>query len=357
MASKQFNVAVIGYGLSAKIFHIPFVTTTPGLKLYAVVQRHPKPEDDAEKDHPGIKSYRSAEEMVKDPAVDLVIVSTTPNIHFEQTKLALEAGKHVVVEKPFCSTSKECDELIAIAKKNQKLLTVYQNRRWDADFLTLSKLIKEGKFGRIVDFETHFDRHRPEAKTGTWKNEPIPGGGVIYDLGTHLIDQVVVTFGLPKKITAFIEGKRSHNETNFEDSFTALLHYDGGLVATAKASVISPEVNQLRYWIRGEKGGYKKFHLDCQESQLRKGIFPDNAAYAKEPSELWGTLTTAEGDKITSEVYPTIEGESYSTYYSIIAKALAGQGDVPVKPEEASSVIRLIELAQESSKTGKTLTV
>lgn len=241
------------------MFHIPLIQSARHLKLYAVVQRTPKANDDAEKDHPGIKSYRSSEEMVQDPEVEVVVITTTPASHFELGKLALEHGKHVIVEKPFTPSSKEARELIAIAKKQDRLLTVYQNRRWDTDFLTLSKLLEHNTLGRVVEFETHFDRYRPEAPDpeSTWKAKSLPGGGAVYDLGTHLIDQVVISFGLPDKITGFVGSQREHNPGEVEDSCTVLLHYSG-LLATVKAAVVSPEENQLRYWVRGTKGSYKK---------------------------------------------------------------------------------------------------
>ncbi|MCJ1362464.1 hypothetical protein MMC16_001567 [Acarospora aff. strigata] len=283
-----FNCAVIGYGLSAKVFHIPLVEAVPELNLYAVVQRNPKVNDDAQKDHPNVKSYRSSEEMVKNSAVDLVIITTTPETHFDLTKLALENGKHVVVEKPFAPTHREAEELIGIAKKHQRQLTVYQNRRWDSDFLTLSHLIKDNTLGRVVEFETHFDRYRPNVPSGdSWKTKVLPGGGAAYDLGTHLIDQVVVTFGLPKRITGFVGTQRENNTNGYEDSCTVLLHYDG-MMATVKAAVVSPEINQLRYWVRGDKGSFKKFHLDCQEDQLRKGMKPGDEGFAIEPEDRHG---------------------------------------------------------------------
>lgn len=199
--------------------------------------------------------------MVKDAAIDVVVITTIPTTHFELCKLALANGKHVIVEKPFTPTSKEAGELMAIAKKHNRLLTVYQNRRWDTDFLTLSKLLREGALGRVVEFETHYDRHRPQAPAAstTWKARPLPGGGAAYDLGTHLIDQVVVSFGLPDKITGFVGSQRQHNPEDVEDSCTILLHYEKRrLLATVKAGVVSPEMDQLRFWVRGEKGSYKK---------------------------------------------------------------------------------------------------
>ncbi len=230
------------------------------MKFYAIVQRTPKPNDDAEKDHPGIKSYRSSKEVVADSEVEVVVVTTSPMSHFEICKLALEHGKHVIVEKPFTPSSKEASELITIAQKHDRLLTVYQNRRWDSDFLTLSKLLEDKTLGRIVEFETHFDRYRPEAldPASSWKANLSPGGGAAYDLGTHLIDQAVHVFGLPDRITGFVGSQREYNPGKVEDSCTILLHYDSGLLATVKAAVVSPEEKQLRYWVRGDRGSYKK---------------------------------------------------------------------------------------------------
>lgn len=360
MASKTWNVGVVGYGFSAKIFHIPFVQEVPQFKLYAVVQRTPKPEDDAEKDHPGIKSYRTTEDLVKDDGVDVVIITTAPDSHFSLVKLALENGKHVICEKPFTPTSQEADELVNISKKQNKLLAVYQNRRWDADFVTLSKLVKNGSLGRLVEFETHFDRHRPQEPSSDahkWKNKVIPGGSAIYDLGTHLLDQAVHLLGLPDRITGFIGSQREINTSGFEDSFTVLLHYKSGLLVTAKAGVVSPEEEQLRFWVRGEKGSFKKFHLDIQEDQLKAGVKPGDGGYGREPSERYGVLTTIQDGKPVREVAPTVEPPTYTEYFRKFARALAGEGDLPASGAEARDVIRLIELAKESSKTGRTLDV
>ncbi|KKA21430.1 NAD binding Rossmann fold oxidoreductase [Rasamsonia emersonii CBS 393.64] len=336
MAPKTWNVGVIGYGFSAKIFHIPFIQAVPDFKLYAIVQRHPKPDDDAEKDHPGIKAYRSADDLVKDETVDVVVVTTAPDSHVALTKLALEAGKHVVVEKPFTPTHKEADELVALAKKQNKLLAVYQNRRWDADFVTLSKLVKNGTLGRVVEYETHFDRYRPVIpNTDSWKYKVLPAGGAVYDLGTHLLDQAVYLFGLPQRVTGFVGSQREVNPTGFEDSFTVLLHYNSGLLVTAKCSVVSAEEKQLRFWVRGDKGSFKK---------------------ARIRTNFGSTLTTVKDDKLTAETVPT-ENSTWVEYYRRLARALAGDGDLPASGEEASAVIRLIELAKESSKLGKTLDV
>ncbi|KAI9369690.1 hypothetical protein BJX61DRAFT_133587 [Aspergillus egyptiacus] len=358
MASKTWNVGVVGYGFSAKTFHIPFIQDVSHFKLYAVAQRSPTPENDAEKDHPGIKSYRSAEEMVKDAAVDVVVITTAPDSHYHLAKLALESGKHVICEKPFTPTYKEAEELVAIAKKQNRHLAVYQNRRWDADFVTLTKLVTNGSLGRVVEFETHFDRHRPEEPAPTvskWKNKVVPGGSALHDLGSHLLDQAVHLLGKPDRITGFVGSQREVNTSGYEDSFTVLLHYNKGVLVTAKAAVVSCEEEQLRFWVRGDKGSFKKFHLDCQEEQLKAGMKPGDSGYGREPSERYGTLTTVQNGKPVREITPTVEPPTWTEYYRKMARALAGEGELPASGAEAAEIIRLIELAQESSKQGRTL--
>jgi predicted dehydrogenase len=358
-----YKVGIIGYGLSAKIFHIPFLTSPSTSHLYtlhAIVQRTPNPSSDPSKDHPGVTVYRSTDELFADPAVQLVIVTTAPASHYELASKAIEAGKHVIVEKPFVPSSSEGRQLDALAKAKGVMLTVYQNRRFDADFLLLSRLIREGMLGRVVEFETHFDRHRPEVPSATsWKNEAAPGTGAVYDLGSHLMDQVVTLFGLPEKITGYTTPQRLGGAEGFEDSYTALLQYKNGLLATVKAGVVSPEVEQLRFWVRGEKGSFKKFHLDCQEDQLRGGLRPGMQGYGAEGEEKFGVLTTVtEGGKMARTVAPTPHGD-YSVYYEMVAEALktGDRSKLPCDPAVAADVIRLVELARESAKLGKTLEV
>ncbi|EXJ81161.1 oxidoreductase [Capronia epimyces CBS 606.96] len=360
MAGGKYNVGVIGYGLSAKTFQIPFITAVPDFNLYAIVQRHPKPEDDARKDHPSIKLYGSAEDLVKDDQVHVVVVTTAPDSHVQLAKLALQAKKHVVVEKPFTPTAAEAQELTDLAKSQGVLITVYQNRRWDSDFLTVRKYIEDGTLGRIAEFESHFDRHRPDPPAESWKAYNTPGNGAVYDLGTHLMDQVVHLFGMPQRITGFVGSQREVNPHGLEDSCTILLHYDKiKMVATVKAAVVSPEVNQLRFWVRGVKGSFKKFHADPQEEQLRKkGLKPGDEGYGIEPEENYGTLNICKNGQILSEVAPTVKPATYAEYYRRLAAALDGDtSQIPVQPEEAVGVIRLVELAQESSRQGRTLTV
>lgn len=246
-----------------------------------------------------------------------------------------------------------------LAHKHNVLLTVYQNRRFDADFLTLRKCIADGTLGRIAEFETHFDRHQPEIPSRTqWQSAPRPGVSVVYNLGTHMIDQVVELFGQPQKITGFVGTQREGNEGGSLDSCTILLHYPDGLLATVKASVVTPEVNQLRFWVRGTKGSFTKHHLDPQEDQLLAGMRLTDSEYGRDPPTKYATLNTFRDGTIQSEALPTLHPATYSEFYRRLALALNGDvKQLPVKPQEAVALIRLVELAHKSSEEGVTLKV
>lgn len=345
--------------MSAKVFHIPLIQVTPAFKLHSIVQRTPKPNDDASKDHPSAKIYHSATEMFADPSIDIIVITTTPDTHFSFTKSALESGKHTLVEKPFVPTSSEAQQLIDISKKTGKLVCVYQNRRWDTDFLTVQKLIADDKLGRVVEFETHFDRYkpvRPESWKGTLGMDH--AGGVVYDLGTHLLDQAYVLFGMPESVTAIFSNQRNDGEAE-PDSITVMLGYGtGGTLVTAKAGVMCVETEQLRYWVRGTKGSFKKFHLDVQEDQLKAGLKPGDKGFGIESDDSSGKLVVLEGDKPKSSVFKNVKPKTYATLYDGFAKAIEGGGEsaVPVKASNARDVLKIIEAARESAKTGKTVT-
>ena len=209
--------------------------------------------------------------------------------------------------------------------------------------------------GRVVEFESHFDRHRPLAPPTTWKSHAAPGNGAIYDLGTHLLDQIVFLFGLPNRITAFLGSQRSpakDDSSEVEDSFTILLHYDErGLLATAKAGVVSAMPRQLRFWVRGTEGSFQKFNLDCQENQLKEGMKPTEPGFGKsEDEEAWDLYTMKNG-KVVNEAKAETKPATYMGFYDRFAKALAGEGSVPVGAKEARDVIRLIELAGKADRT------
>ncbi len=344
--------------MSAKVFHIPLIQVTPSFTLHSIVQRSPKPNNDASKDHPTAKIYHSAEEMFADASIDIIVVTTTPDTHFAFTKAALEGGKHAIVEKPFVPTAAEAQTLIDISKKTGKLICVYQNRRWDSDFLTARKLIADGTLGRVVEFETHFDRYKP-VRPDTWKGTlgMAQAGGVVYDLGTHLIDQAYILFGAPKTVTAVFSNQRNDGEAE-PDSITVLLGYGaGGPLVTVKAGVLCVDTEQLRFWIRGSKGSFKKYYLDIQEDQLKAGLKPGDKGFGIEGEDRSGKLVVLEGAKPKSSVLKNIEPLTYATLYAGFAKAIEGGGEsaVPVKASEARDVLKIIEVVKESAATGKTL--
>jgi predicted dehydrogenase len=346
--------------MSAKVFHIPLIQVTPQFVLHSIVQRTPKPNDDASKDHTSAKIYHSAEDMFADSSVDIIAITTTPDTHFSFTKSAIEAGKHVIVEKPFVPTSQEAQVLVELSAKTGKLICVYQNRRWDSDFLTVKKLLDDGTIGRCVEFNTHFDRYKP-ARPETWKGTlgMDQAGGVIYDLGTHLIDQAYVLFGMPASVTGIFANQRNDGAAE-PDSITVVLQYgNGGPLVTAKAGVMSIETKQLRYWVRGTEGSFKKFHLDVQEDQLKAGKKPGDSGFGVESADSAGSLVTLEDGKPKEKAHENVQPLTYAALYAGFARAIekGGADSVPVKAAEARDVLKIIEAARESAKSGKTIKI
>lgn len=345
--------------MSAKIFHIPFITITPELRLNSIVQRTPKDGNSAPADYPDLKHYNSPDALFADPEVDVVVITTPPDNHFELTKAALEAGKHVLTEKPFVPTVAEADKLIALAKEKGKLICVYQNRRWDSDFLTLKHLINTGKLGRVVEYNSHFDRYRAAAPVN-WKGQlGIPqGGSALFDLGTHLIDQAYTLFGLPSAVHGRLLNQREGKADLFNpDGVTAELTYPDGLIVHIKISVLSAELTQPRFWVRGTKGAFRKSGLDPQEDSLKAGVKPTAAGFGREKPETM-SLTSVEGDKISQAELPDLEPETYKAFYAALGKAISSgkEEDIPVKATEARDVLRIIEAVSESAKSGRDVT-
>ncbi|OTA76852.1 hypothetical protein M434DRAFT_402447 [Hypoxylon sp. CO27-5] len=357
------NVGVIGYGLSATIFHIPFITTTATLKLHSILQRNPNQSAaSAPRDHPDAKHFTSLDQFLADEDLDVVIVTTPPQTHFSFAQQALQAGKHVLVEKPFVPTVAEADALINLSREKGRLICVYQNRRWDSDFLTVKKLLADGNtLGRVVEFETHFDRFRLE-KPSSWKGSLgiDQGGSALYDLGTHLIDQVYVLFGMPRSVFATLVSQRDgllsgpqHPDLE-PDSVTAQLFYDDGLIAFVRIAVASAETRQPRFWIRGTKGSYRKDGLDPQEPQLKSGMKTNDANFGRESPEWNGRLTlVSDNGTMLERDCPNVEPETYSKIYELWGDAIIRdrEQDVPVTASQARDVLRIIEATKESART------
>jgi scyllo-inositol 2-dehydrogenase (NADP+) len=341
--STILNVGLIGFGLSGRYFHAPFLKVNPRFKLTKVVTRNAAAVHEFD---PAIEVVGSAEELLADDSIDLVFICTPNDLHFPYAKAALEAGKHVVIEKPFTNTTAEADALIALAEQKNLVVSAYQNRRWDADFLTIQQLLQDGSLGDVIEFEGHFDRFRPEVAQGTWKEVAAAGAGTLYNLGPHLIDQALVLFGTPQKVTATIKIVRPSGET--DDYFDIRLDYaDKSIIL--KASLVVFE-NGLRYVIHGTKGSFIKYGLDIQEDTLRKNILPNTKDWGQEPESQFGTLYTEAGKTIV----PTLPGH-YTPFYDSIYEAIVEGKELIVKPHHARNTTRVMELAIESSQLGKTM--
>jgi scyllo-inositol 2-dehydrogenase (NADP+) len=359
--SADIGVAVVGFGLGGRVFHAPFVSAVPGLKLEVIVQRKG---DEAGKAYPDARILRSCDEALNDSAVQLIVISTPNETHFSLAKRALEAGKHVVIDKPFAATSEQAKELVELAAKKGLKVVPFHNRRWDGDFLTVRRILGEGSIGRLATFESHFDRFRPLPREGTWKESEDPANGMLFDLGPHLVDQCLALFGAPDAITASV--RKDRDETVIEDVFDITLHYmrhGHGLLAHCRASMLACDAAP-RFLLHGTRGSFKKYGLDPQEPALVAGAkvprLGSGDTWLEEDSAAWGSLTVAPapadpGMLVKHEVIT--ERGDYRGFYANVRDAILGVAEQEVTPEDGYRVVRLLELARESSGLGKTLKV
>jgi scyllo-inositol 2-dehydrogenase (NADP+) len=362
MAEREIGVGVIGYGLGGRVFHAPFVSAVPGLKLVTIMQRKG---DEAAKAYPSTKISRSIEEVLADKSIELVVVSTPNETHFDLGKQVLEAGKHVVIDKPFSSTSEHALELGRIAKSKGLLAIPFHNRRWDGDFLTVKKLLAESAIGRLVTFESHFDRFRPIPRENTWKEAANPANGMLFDLGPHLVDQVLSLFGAPEAITASVRSDR--DETAIEDAFDITLHYPGangkGLLAHCRTSYLAC-LNAPRFLLHGTKGSFEKHGLDPQEPALVGGakvpVMGSPEIWLQEKEAAWGKLAVApvpaDPTMLVEKQIKTEPGD-YRGFYANVRDAILGKAPLAVTAEDGYRVSKLLEMARESSKKRCTLKV
>ncbi|MCM7405884.1 oxidoreductase [Enterobacter cloacae] len=342
--SDSIRVGLIGYGYASKTFHAPLIAGTPGMVLAAVSS------SDATKVHadwPTVPVVSEPKHLFNDPNIDLIVIPTPNDTHFPLAKAALEAGKHVVVDKPFTVTLSQARELDALAKSLGRLLSVFHNRRWDSDFLTVKALLSEGTLGEITFFESHFDRFRPQVRN-RWREQAGPGSGIWYDLAPHLLDQAVNLFGLPVSMTVDLAQLRPGAQTT--DYFHAILSYPQRRIVLHGTMVAAAE--SARYIIHGTRGSYVKFGLDPQEDRLKNG--------ERLPQEDWGydmrdgVVTKVEGETLVEETLLTSPG-NYPAYYAAVRDALNGTGENPVPASQAIQIMELIELGIESAKHRATL--
>lgn len=349
--SKKLQVGLIGYGFAGRTFHAPVITSVPDLHLKKVVERR---RELSKQRYPWVEVVKSVTDLYNDPSIDLIVVTTPSTMHVEFVRDALNAGKHVVVEKPFTATSAEADELIQLANEKNLVLSVFHNRRWDGDFLTIQQIIKENLLGPIRDCEFRWDRYNPVASGHNWRDQEGKGAGVFYDLGVHLIDQAVQLFGRPQKISGDVQKKRPGAMAH--DYFDITLFYESNLKVTIKSSPFVREESP-RYVLYGEKGSFVKYGIDPQERALIEGKSPAiTPHWGREKEERWGVLHTSIGQVQVKGRIETIPG-GYQHYYQNIYDHITKGSPLQVQAEEARYSIYLIEKALQASDEGKVLSV
>ena len=359
--AEEIGVGIIGYGLGGRVFHAPFVSAVPGLQLRTIMSSKTAEITAA---YPGIKVVRTIEEVLADSSIGLVVVSTPNETHAKLAKQCLEAGRHVVIDKPFSSTSKEAWDLLQLAKTTGVFVVPFHNRRWDGDFMTVRHLLDEHALGRLVTFESHFDRFRPLPRENSWKEAADPANGMLFDLGPHLVDQCLALFGVPDTIQASVRSDR--DRTEIEDAFDITLGYtsDGhGMLAHCRSTYLAADPAP-RFLLHGTAGSFRKYGVDPQEPALVAGVkvppMGSQQVWLQEPPDAWGTLTVAPdmsqpGVLVTRQV-PTVPGD-YRGFYANVRDAILGRTTLAVTGEDGFRTIRLLELARSSSAERRTLDV
>ncbi|KAF9922625.1 hypothetical protein FBU30_007254 [Linnemannia zychae] len=355
--SSPINVGVIGYGMSAQVFHAPLISSIKGLNLAAFVNRS-GPNLKLSSKYPKAKVFQSANDLFQDPSINLVVI-TTPNIlHYDLAREALESGKHVIVEKPFTVTFEQGIELARLAKQKSLILSVFHNRRWDADFRTVQKLVQSQKssLGRIVSIESRFDRFRNFSKEGWRETGRVEeGSGVLYDLCSHLLDQALVLFGEPEFISAHVSNQRQLPTSTVDDDFLVHLDYKDGLRYTLGAGMLA-RIPTPRFRVTGMNGSYVKYGLDVQEGQLKEGLTPKDSGYGIEKEDSWGDIDTLmEVGGVQLHIKGKVDSEqgAYGAYYANVEDAIRGKAPLAVTAEQAAWVVRGIQLAIQSATTGQ----
>ncbi len=336
---SPIKTALLSYGMSGKVFHAPFITLHPGFELVGAWERSKQL---IEKDYPGVRSYSSMEELLADDSIELVIVNTPTYTHYDYAKQALLAGKHVVVEKAFTTTVDEAVELKAIGEKQNKKIAVFQNRRWDSDFKTVQKIIKEEVLGTLVEGEIHFDRFNPALSPKQHKEMPGPGAGILKDLGPHLIDQALCLFGMPEGVFADI---RITRELSKVDDWIDITLFYPTIRIRLKAGYFTRQPLPA-YVFHGTKGSFLKPRGDVQEPNLLAGLKPNLTDWGTEPENVRGLLNVEDEPPLVGYVN-SLQGNYYD-FYDGVHRSLTGEDPMPVTVDDGINVMRIIEAALKS---------
>jgi scyllo-inositol 2-dehydrogenase (NADP+) len=342
MNNTPIRTALCSFGMSGKVFHAPFVHVNKGFHLYGVWERSKKIAKDV---YSEIKSFDSLEDMLADKNVELVIINTPNATHFEYAKKALLAAKHIIVEKPFVITSEEGEELIALAKQQQKKVSVYQNRRYDSDAKLLKKVVSENLLGEIGEAELHYDRFRKELSPKVHKETPGPGAGILYDLGPHLVDEALQLFGKPDAV--FADNIILRPVSKVDDYFEILLYYPRKRVRLKASNQVKEPVPAFA--LHGSDGSLIKSRADVQENDLIAGKMPDSDNWGVEPENEKGLLHTEKDGNIIKEFIAAPRG-NYMEYFDQMYRAIRFNDPVPVSAEEGVEVIKVLEAAVKSNK-------
>jgi predicted dehydrogenase len=344
---NKINTALCSFGMSGWVFHAPFISVNPGFNFYGVWERT---KNLAQEKYPGVKTFRTLEELLDDKDIELVVVNTPSVTHYDYARQAILAGKHLIVEKPFTATAAQAQELIELARKKNVKLSVYQNRRYDSDYKTVKNILDEGWLGKIIDVEIHYDRYVPALSYKVHKETPTPAVGGLYDLGSHLIDQALQLFGIPLAVFADITINRPGSKV--DDYFDLKLFYPHHRV-TLKSSYYVREPLPA-YQIHGSLGSFIKHKTDVQEIDLQANKRPGGADWGVEPESQKGLLHTEKDGRIIKEFVPSLKG-NYGDYYDGIYNAIRNNADLPVSGEEGMNVIQVIEAAIKSNKEEKVI--
>lgn len=339
--SASLRVALIGYGFVGQTFHGPLLSSIPGLSLDLVASR------DAARvraDLPGVRVTADYAAALHDPAVDLVVIASPNQTHAPLASAALAAGKHVVVDKPFTVTLAEARALAEDAEQAGRLLSVFQNRRWDSDFLGLQAVLASGALGDVTSLESRIERFRPQVRD-RWREADLPGSGLWFDLGPHLLDQALCLFGLPQRLQAKLVRQRPGART--DDWFQVQLDY-GARQVTLRAGMLAAG-GVPRFLAQGTAASWLKLGADHQEDALKAGVRPGGSDWGQDPDPGW--LIAADGER---QALPTPAGD-HRRYYLALVEALAGRAANPVPPAQACALMALLETAQRSSREGRAL--
>ncbi|HKN75882.1 MAG TPA: oxidoreductase [Candidatus Acidoferrum sp.] len=346
----MIDVGLIGFGLAGRAFHAQVIRAVPGLRLAAILQRSGK---EATEQYPDVRVVRTLDELLAIKEIRLVVIATPNDSHYPLAHQCLAAGRDVLVDKPFTTTLEEAIDLVEFAKKQGRVLTVYQNRRYDGDFQAIVQLVASGLLGRIVRFESNYDRFRPQLRPGAWRERSGPGTGIFFDIAPHLIDHALLLFGMPQALTADIRVEREGVVA--DDAFDLAFHYPHGLRADLRSSILAA-ATRSRFTLHGTQGAFVKQTVDPQESNLRRGYIPTGAAWGAEPEENWGLLTLSENGTLTHRRVPSATCD-YRDFYANLRDVLLGKATLAVTPEWALDVMRLLELARQSSNEHRTIAV